>query len=282
MKVKLPMVGFAPFKILMGVIFLLSFLLLKETMSVLAAFISVAVGKAHSMGAWVAMWRAGKLNAKYIAWVLFFIALFTYVGVFVWSLTTLSVFTAIIFLIHFLFDEYILQEEKKTFENLISPIAIFIMFNIYVLEYLNVISFDFTVYLGLVALTFLLELIFVREITWQHINMKILMAFFIFAIYSNLGPMVFTLSILMWHYFFWFIYPVYKLHIYKREERNGFIFILLLLVATSMFIASDPTFQTDQIKEYYARYFNIITIVHVLSTAPFGFLFGLPYAKHHH
>lgn len=79
----------------------------------------------------------------------------------------------------------------------------------------------------------------------------------------------------MFHYFFWFVYPVYKLHKYKRSERDGFIMLLVILLGTSFYLAITNSHFSPEILQVGIKTFLVATIVHILSTAPFAGALGL-------
>jgi hypothetical protein len=234
------------------------------------------VGKAHALGAWVAMWRAGKLNLEYVLYVVLFIVFFVYIGLFLLSLAELSLLTAILFITHFVYDEYDLQEERRAVENLILIVPTTILIILYYLNGLNLlqISQNFF-YIFFIASTFL-ELIFYRKINWFYLNLKVIQFFLLFFFYFQFDTKLYLNTVLTWHYLFWFIFPVYKLHKYNRDERDGLIIILLILILTSIFFTLNAGVQNEKVQDFFMRYFRIITIVHILSTAPFGYYFGLP------
>jgi hypothetical protein len=278
MKVHLPVNNFAFFKMAIGTAFLAA-ALVTPLISIYSFAIALMVGRAHSLGAWVAMWRAGKLSWRYIVWMSAIIIAVSYWGLQMVSLNHLLFVTYVLFAFHFFFDEFELQEERRTFTNLLSGAAPLLVMLLFLCR-----SFlDVAVTMGLMvttALTFLaLEFIYVRELTWFTIHTKILTAFILLSFHLGTSATAVHAVFLTFHYFFWFIYPVYKLHKYKREERDGFIMMLLLIVAASFYFAITKDSYGPQVYELVIRSFNIGTIVHILATAPFGYLFGLPLPK---
>ena len=136
-------------------------------------------------------------------------------------------------------------------------------------------NLGFHFYVFIFLATLLLELIFNKEVNWFFVNMKIIQVFLLVCIFMSFKWLTFLGIILVWHYLFWIFFPVYKLHKYKRDERDGFILMLIILFATNIFYVSTNAYLHDVTREYLFRYFNIITIVHVLGTSPFGYYFGL-------
>jgi hypothetical protein len=101
MKVNLPISGFAPFKVITALLFLTSFFFFKNFMMWLVLITPPVVGKAHALGAWIGMWRAGKLNWEYVSYILIFLSFFTYMGLKVWTLGEITLFTSLLFTVHF-------------------------------------------------------------------------------------------------------------------------------------------------------------------------------------
>jgi hypothetical protein len=279
MKVDLPLYGFGAFKVVAGVLIVASFVIFRDIMLIATPLIAIAVGKAHSLGAWAAMWRANKLNYKYVGCLLVFLLLFTYLGIYVWDLKELTFFTSVLFAFHFMFDEFDLQEEKREASKLIAPISFWVIVTLYMLQYGGIVNMAFETYAILMLLSVMAEIIFVKEITWHTVNMKVLQGFLLYFIYFNISGFYFITTILMWHYLFWFIFPVYKVHKYKREDRDGLILMLVIIVITSTFFAYKQGSNSTDYRDITWRYFNIITIVHILGTAPFAYLFFLPKSK---
>lgn len=270
---------FGFFKIITGFLILSTFFVAREFMMILSIFLPVTIGKAHSLGAWMGMWRAGMLNKLYIFSMVLLTICITYLGIFVFPLWFLTLITSALFLIHFILDEYELQGESFGRRAIFLPIS-FLTISILALlvrnEFLNV---PFWFYLVCYLVFSVAHYFFNRKITWNQINLNLVNIFLLIFIYRGVDPYYFVGMILLWHYFFWFIYPVYKLHKYKREERDGFIFILILIILSSVFLAFKNNLLTPEVKEYSIRYFDVITIVHILGTTPFGHLFGLPKKK---
>ncbi len=276
MKLFLPLKSFAFFKAGTGLLFLASVATLPVSASALY-LLAIALGKTHLIGAWFAMWRAGKLTKIYIAWMLFFSVFFSYIAATVVPLLLLAFLTNLLFLFHFLFDEFDLQEEERNKINLLSGVvpgvlgAIFLFSDYFKLQ--SVVVFE--IYLIIFAAFLLIEMIYVRHIGWFFIQSKILSIFLLFAVFTEIKSGVAFLIFIIYHYIFWFIYPAYKLHKYKREERDGFIFIMLLLIAGNFYYGAAGIMDNQAMFEIAVKAFLVGTIVHILSTAPFGYFFGL-------
>lgn len=285
MNVSLPIKSFAFFKVALGGVFLVLSVAFQNVLNPLFLILPLMVGKAHTIGAWVAMWKSNKLNWKYVSFITLYVIVFLYLGLMVWTLDFLLIITNILFAFHFLFDEFDLQEETKNLANLILPTAIFIQLVMYMFNYFNILHASFSVYLGITLLAVLLETVFLKEISWQYINIKLIAGFLLYCVYAGTGPVFVFSTILIFHYLFWFIYPVYKVHKYKREERDGLIMILIILVLTSIYVVwginSSMETRPGDMYNFPLRYFLIFTIVHVLATAPFAYLIGLPRPKFH-
>ena len=273
MKVNLPLRKFSFFKVVAG-----SFFLLATIFSPLAGFVSIVayiVGRTHALGAWFAMWRAGKLNWKYVVWLSMFTLIVSYYGVYVLSLDTLSFITSLLFIVHFFFDEFDLQEQERNMISIFSATVPFFLLVAYrSIDFFNITSFAF--YLTSLAIVFTaIEVVFIKEINWFFIHTKILTAFILLCIYLHLGSEVISSTFLLFHYFFWFIYPVYNLHRYKREERDGLIMILILLMSTTLYYSYTESLSNDRAVEAARRGFLVGTIIHILGTAPFAYAIGL-------
>ncbi len=279
MVVNLPLNSFSFFKVFVGTVFLF-FTLFSGVIENSAIIITLAIGKAHLLGAWLAMWRSNKLNWRYAIWMTILIICISF-----WGITSdpsmhlLGLVTYLFFTFHFFFDEFDLQETTRTLSNVIVSISpAFIVLLLLLNDFLALGIHNITFYS--IALVFLfIEFIYVREITWFIIHMKFLLVFVLTAIYFGIPANIILNTFLVFHYLFWFIYPVYKLHKYKREDRDGLIIILLLLVATSVYFAPAIKSYGVETLNLAQRIFLVGTIVHVLSTAPFGYLFGLPKPK---
>ncbi len=280
MRIHLPRNNFSFFKIISGTLFLFlaaSFPLLAG-LSFLGA---LAVGRAHSLGAWLGMWRAGKFTPKYIVWMILLTLVVSFWGFTLVSFTVLSFVTFVLFTLHFIFDEFELQEEKRSFVNILSSLNPTILVLLFLvtdfLKLWHLVGFSFFISLALMLLA--VEMINLKEINWFFVQTKVLTLYILYAIFAGISSSAVLGVFLMFHYFFWFIYPVYKLHKYKREERDGFIMILLILVSSSVYFAVTRFSYVDEVFNLVVKAFLVGTIIHVLSTAPFAYLFGLPKSK---
>lgn len=274
MKVILPIKSFAGFKVIAGLLFFIIALV-----SPLFAYVSIfmlVLGRAHSLGAWFSMWRAKKLTWVYLTSILIFTSLISWWGFTVASLPVLA-FTAYgLFAIHFLFDEFDLQEQKKNISSFVSSVLPLVLTLLYLFDDYLHFSIHITTYLLIASVFLLLEFVYLREINWFVIQTKILTLFVLIAIYIKLGSANVLNLFLLHHYFFWFLYPVYKLHKYKKEERDSFIMMLLIIVVLSIFVYSSKVWGGVDNIDVSFRSFYIASLVHVILTAPFGYLFGLP------
>ncbi len=276
MKLFLPLKSFAFFKAGTGLLFLASVATLPASVG-MVYLMAIALAKSHLIGAWFAMWRAGKLTKIYIAWMLFFSVFFSYIAAAVVPLLLLTFLTSLLFLFHFLFDEFEFQEQHEVKINLISGIApgilgtMFLFSDYFSLQALLVPSIYVIIFVAL----FFIELLYIRHIDWFFIQTKIFSLFLLFAVFFEIDSVIIFLIFSLYHYIFWFIYPAYKLHKYKREERDGFIFIMLLLIAGNFYYGAAGIMDNQAMSEIAVKAFLVGTIVHILSTAPFGYFFGL-------
>ena len=277
MNVYLPIKSFSFFKVALGLFFLLVILVLPHAAPLLLA-LGMPLARAHSLGAWISMWRAKKLNWRYAAWIVVISSIVYYLGFFVMTFRELLLCTGTLFMFHFLYDEFDLQEQKRTLSVAISGLAPLLLSIMFLVQGFTHTDIHLFVYLLLAIVFSGIELLVVQEINWFFVQTKIITVFVLCSVVLFATTTRSMLHILlMYHYLFWFIFPVYKLHKYKPEERDGFIMILLFIVSMYIFsFIQNPS-------ETAVRAFYIVTIIHIFSTAPFGYLFGLPrptaYAK---
>jgi hypothetical protein len=227
------------------------------------------------------MWRAGKLNVEYVLYVTLFIVYFTYLGLFQLTFLELSLLATILFIIHFVYDEYDLQEEKRINQTVVLVVPTAVLIIMYYLEGLGLASITSSFFYIFFMLSSLLEIYFYRKINWFYLNLKVIQVFLLFFFYFNLDTKLYLNTILSWHYLFWFVFPVYKLHKHNREDRDNLIILLLILILTSIFYMLNIGLLNEEMQDFFGRYFSIVTIVHILSTAPFGYFFGLPKPKYY-
>ncbi len=274
MKVFLPRGTFSSYKIVIGTLFLI-LVLLFPFLTLYLVPLALLVGKPHLLGAWLGMWRARRITWKYVAWMFFLSLTVSYWGMHVTSPEFLYFFTASLFAVHFLFDEYDLQEQKRTKYNLLAGFTPLFVILVYLFDFYYKFGISLDLVLLMVFVLVSVEVITLKEINWFFVQSKILLLFAIVAILNNFSPQSIIGVLLIFHYFFWFIFPVYKLHKYKKEERDGFIMILLLLVSTSLYFSTTSPSYGEEMYILAVKVFHIGTIIHILSTAPFGYLFGL-------
>jgi hypothetical protein len=274
MRVLLPLDTFSFFKFIIS-FFILLFALLFPVVGIITLVILI-VGRAHTLGAWMAMWRAGKLTWEYLFWVVVIMAAFSYWGFAVASLEVFGFVAYALFAIHFMFDEFDLQEEKRTHGNILSSLTPFFLTIILLISQFTSTVVPMVILVSIAFAAAVIELLFVKEINWFFFHTKVLTIFILGAASASLSAAFILNVFLLSHYLFWFIYPVYKLHKYKREERDSFIMMLLIIVGLSIFIYSSKIWGGEENIELTQRSFYLASIVHVLLTAPFGYLFGLP------
>lgn len=278
MNVSLPTKDFGFFKVVVGSLFLICALCL-PSIAVYSFGIALLVGRAHSMGAWVGMWRAGKLNWIYVSWMLFLSVVISYWGLKMTSLTFLNYFTYLLFAFHYFFDEFDLQDEKRILSNILPSISPFVLTVLYLADDYYRLGIGLSTFIAIAVALTIAELLFTKEINWLVVQMKLLTLFILGSILFGVSANAILNIFLISHYFFWFVYPVYKMHKYKRAERDGLIMILILIVATSMFFAFTKASASPDLIEIAERTFLVGTIVHIIATAPFGYIFGLPRPK---
>ncbi len=280
MKIYLPTNNFAFFKILSGSLFLVAAITF-PTLAAYSFIIALMVGRAHSLGAWIAMWRAGKFNWKYITWISLLSIVIAFWGLkIVSSLELLAFITYLFFTFHFLFDEFDLQEEERSVQNIIPSISPSILLVLSLCKDYFHLNIHLSVFLIIAAALLAIEFLYVRNINWFFVHMKILTLFILSALFLHVTGSAMLAVFLIFHYAFWFIYPIYKLHKYRREERDSFIMILLLMVSSSVYFSLTRNSYGDEVFNLVVKSFYIGTIIHILATAPFGYLFGLPRKKY--
>lgn len=280
MQIDLKPTGFPFFKVVLSFIYLLwaVFLPVGWFISIILIFFS----KIHTLGAFMAMWRAKRLTWVYVFWMSILFVIISYLGVNVLSIYTMSLVTFAMFAFHFIYDEYELQEEKRTYENVILMLCpLVLMYMVLFQDYFPV-KIDFTVFLLTTLFFLVLEALYIRKINWIFISSKVLVLFFLATAYFGYSYTYIYYNVLMIHYFFWLAFPIYKLNKYVPEERDDFIMMFVLLVMMSAFVYSTAIWPkgADAPPEILQRTFYIASIVHFLSTAPFGYFFGLRKKKY--
>lgn len=274
MRVNLPLTDFSTFKTFVGSIYF-ALVLIYPVIVLYSFMIAFAVGRAHSTGAWFGMWRANKLTWKYV-----FLMSVLSLGVFYWgfrmvSLDFLIFFTTFLFAFHFFFDEYELQGSTIQWRTLLSGLnPLMVVWSYLLIIYYNLPISLHIVFVGSVILL-LIECIHTDEMNWFFVQSKLHLVFIWLAAIMNIRIQDILGVLLTFHYFFWFIFPVYKLHKYKRSERDSFIMILILIIASSLFFAGTKDTYSQEIYDMARTTFMVLTIIHILGTAPFGYLFGL-------
>jgi hypothetical protein len=257
--------------------------LLAPAVAVYTFGVSLLIGRVHGIGAWVGMWRAGKLTYTYVAWMLGISIAISYWGLAVAPYIALTLITYLFFSFHYFFDEFELQNRIHALQSAAQSGAPFALMCLYLFDHYWNLSIPPLTYVGIVMIFLAFELIFTKVYNWYFVQMKITTLFILACVYFGITAN-YTLNIfLLSHYIFWFIYPVYNLNKYKPEERDSFIMIMLLLIATSFYYVY--LFNSAKVahafnEEFLARSFMCGTLVHIFSTAPFGYLFGLPKPKY--
>jgi hypothetical protein len=274
MKVYLPVQSFSGYKVLAGALYLMSVIFF-PVIALYSFFIALLVGRAHGLGAWLGMWRGKRITWKFVVNISLLTILFSYWGAEVVSYEFLTFFTTALFAVHFFFDEYELQEEKISHLNLLAGFTPFITIFIYLIDSYFKLGISLTAILLLSVTLLLVELIHLEKIDWFFVQSKVHLLFVWMAIFQSFSVQAILGVLLTFHYFFWFIFPVYKLHKYKREERDGMIMILLLLISTTVYFALTNQGYGEEVYILAVKAFMIGTIIHILSTAPFGYFFGL-------
>jgi len=247
-------------------------------MSIYTAIILV-VGKAHSLGAWIAIWRAKKMNWLYALSTFFIVIALSYWAVVLASIWLVALVGYVLFAFHFLYDEFDLDKGNTSIINILLSSVPLILINLQILNDFFQLGFSFSIFVTVFIFSLLIDIVLVKIIDWHYLSSKALSIFALVSVYFGLGSVFTIYTLLIFHYFFWFAYPVYKLHKYNREERDGFIMILLIIMVMSVFIYSASIWGGDKAFETSVRTFFVASIAHILTTAPFGYLIGLPRSK---
>lgn len=236
---------------------------------------ALVVGKAHAFGAWIAMWRARRFTWKYTLFLLSITIVATVWGSLIASREQLAFFTYTLFAFHFFFDEYQLQDQKLSKNTLFTGFIPYITVTFYLFNEYFAWGISSHIIIAISLALTCIELFFIKSLDWFFIQSKAMSLFIWAAIAIPLSSHAILGVILTYHYFFWFVYPVYKLHKYKREERDGLIMIILLVISTTTYYAF--TKDSYGMDAFYmsVRAFQIGTIIHILSTPPFGYFLGL-------
>ena len=269
--------SFDSFKFFMTLFFFVSAFFLPVLS--LVFFIVIALGKSHSMGAWLGMWRAKKMNWRLFSWILFVTICVSYWGTQLASFKTVALVSSFFFLFHYLFDEMIFHSKKDTnsTHSFFSGLVPFFLVSLFLFSDFLGIKIQTELYISLFLFFLACEILF-SKISWFFFETKIISLFLIFSIFFDKGTTFVFIILLFSHYFFWLILPIYKLHLYKPEERDSFAIIILLISITSVFIYSSRVWGAPLVapaESFLVRGFYIASLVHVLTTAPFAYLFGL-------
>lgn len=268
MKIYLPVNSFYFFKILFGTIIL--FLSIFFSVPGIIYLLVLSIGVPHAIGSYLGMWRAGKLNYRLCIWILSIVIFVSYWGMTIASYEILWLVAGLLFAFHFLFDEPELQWPEKKIEDIWLVIPSFLLFSFCILsDYFNVVLQKNYLVIFIIGII-IVDILFTKKINWFFIQSKILLLYLVYVTVSKISIHDVFVIFSMLHYIFWFIYPVYKLHKYKREERDGFILILLIVTVSLVFWQSFMIwFAFDSLKDVILRSFLVAIIAHVLTTAPF-------------
>lgn len=274
MQIDLKPTGFPFFKVVVSFVFLISSIFL-PLISAVTIFI-IFFARVHALGAFFAMWRAKRLTWQYLICVMLMIVGVSYLGVNVLSIYVLSFIAFVTVSFHFIYDEYELQEENRTFENIVLMVGPLLILFLVIFRDFFQIPMSFLFFLAVAGFTFLIEAIYVRKINWIFVSSKVQMLFFLLAIYIGKDITYIIYTLLMLHYVFWLAYPVYKLNKYVKDDRDDFIMMMLLLIFFAAFVYSTSIWGVEGMsKDVSTRIFYIASIVHIFSTAPFAYFFGL-------
>ncbi len=242
----------------------------------LMVFIVLALGRAHSVGAWFGMWRSQRLTIKYLFSSALIMAVVGYWGFKMAPLHVLIFVSTVIFIFHFFFDEADFYKKEKLEGSLFSSAVPFLLITVYLFSSFLHLPIPPYYYYVAACVVFLYEIIKMKAFTWHFIQTKIVTIFILVCIGTQKGADFVSMAFLMYHYVFWFIYPVYQLHKHKPDERDGFIAILLLMVISSVLVYSGRTWDVSaSLSEIVLRSFYIASTVHVFTTAPFATFLGL-------
>lgn len=275
LKTNLPLRSFSSFKVVTGFVFLF-FTILFPAVGLVSMLIALVVGRAHSLGAWLGMWRAKKIGYYYGAALTVCSFLFGYWGFKVVEYNFLVYITAVMFAIHYMYDEYDLLQTRMTLRNASSILTPLIL----IVSYLSIqyykIEATLMFFILITVCGVLIELVHIDTIDWLFIQTKILIFFFWLMILKNYSAQTVIGILLTFHYFIWFLFPVYKLHKYKREERDPFIVMLIVIVSTTIYLSlTSVEYRGTETFELSMRAFMVGTLLHILFSAPFGYVFGL-------
>lgn len=276
MKVNLSLNNFNAIKVVLSAVFLL----ICSIFPVLAIYsiIILIVGKAHTLGAWISMWRAKKLNWKYVIWVGLIITAVSYWAVVVATIWELTLAGYLLFAFHFIYDEFEIEFNYQKIADIVLSSVPFILLTVYILDRYTELNINFAFYLGVFIFSKILDLFFVKELNWSYLNSNFLSLFILSSIFLEKGATFVVYTFLVYHYFFWFAFPLYKLHLRSPEERDEFIMMLLIIVFMSVFVYS-AVIWGDTKDELNLRTFFVASIAHILTTSPFGYLIGLKRKK---
>lgn len=236
-------------------------------------WIILIVGKAHSLGAWMSMWRADKLNWKFFSYICIVTATVSFWAIKLTSLWTLSLIAYSLFAVHFLYDEFNLTKDSKP-RTSYGLISIGLLIPVFLTSFFKL-NLPATIPFGIFIVGTIMEIFTKKGQDQTYINSKLIQIFILIASTMNYGVYFIMNTFLIFHYLFWFIYPVQKLHLNNPKERDGLIMMLALIMLSSVFIYSVRIWGIPEPYEVGLRIFFIATISHILTTAPFAYYFGL-------
>ncbi len=241
--------------------------------------VGLIIGKAHALGAWFSMYLSNKLNYRYVLSMILIAILFAilFFG-FIDSVSSVFFVAQIFFIFHFFFDEFDLQEEKRTTTKvfLVSVPTMLLLFFL-IIDFFNI-NFIYNFEIFFVSLVmFSIISFFIKEINWFFTHVVILYLFIFFSLVYVHSASSILILFAVYHYFFWFVYPINKLYKNKKIEKlDSLINFLLIVLVFFLFFEIFNVYLSDDAIDFTMRLFSLGTVIHVLSTAPFGYLFGLP------
>ena len=134
--------------------------------------ISLLIGRVHGIGAWIGMWRAGKLNWIYVSWMIIISIVISYWGLAVAPLIWLNFVTYALFAFHYFFDEYELQNRSHLIQNIVHSAAPFLIVSLYLVAYYFNIRVEHTLYLQIAVIFLGIEIFFTEVYNWSSLSFE--------------------------------------------------------------------------------------------------------------
>lgn len=259
----------------LAIVTLFMSVLLYPQVSIPLFVVAMVFARAHAFGAWFSMWRAKRINWMYVIGVFVMTFILSYAVMRLGSYELWIYITSVLFFAHYFIDEYIFQNKKIIKGNVLFGFIPFV--TVVLLFTVNLFQVNIS-YWAIAAIdVLLLGLLFIqsKKISKEFLICLLYTSFFWATSLIHMQMLHIFGILLVIHYGAWFVYPVLKLHIYRRDERDEFIMMIILILSTSIYYTVTANEYSAVLFELGVKWFLIFTLVHVLSSAPFGYIIGL-------